>query len=438
MKADAIPPHNLDAERAVLGAVLLEGREALPHVILRPTDFYTEAHRSIFTAMLTLTERREPVDLLTVSEELRRADALEFSGGPAALALLVEQASIGSHLVAYARLVRDAALHRETIQAATQIATLAFDAKDEPEVLIDDALERFRGLKGRLLESDTAGLAPRSLASVLERVVGDLQDGPPPGVVRTPFPSVNQFLAGGFHSGEFVLLGGYAGFGKTAMALEITTATAARGDAVLVISREMLVEALGRRLLSQQSGVDASSLRSGHLDAQEWDYIREALPKLHALPVWMTDRAVSIAQIEAMVRLERERHDLKLLVVDYLQLVRGPRSVTDKRLEVEHVSGALKALAQEHRIVVLAISAMSRRERGAPSRRPTIADLRETGQLEHDADIILLGHRPDMAKQETELIIAKGRGNRTGIVELLFFGNRLTFEEKSIHEEVPF
>jgi replicative DNA helicase len=331
---------------------------------------------------------------------------------------------------------------RESIQVSTQLATSAYDAKDDPEALVDEALERMRALKVRLLESDASGLAPRSLAAVLDQVELDLQAGPPQGVVGTPFPSVNQFLAGGFHQGELVLLGGYAGFGKTAMAMEVATATGARGNAVLVISREMLVEALARRMLSQHSNVAASSLRSGNLDELEWSQIREALPRLRGLPVWLTDRAASISQIEAMVRLERERHDLKLLVVDYLQLVRGPRGIGDKRLEVEHVSGALKALAQEHRIVVLALSAMSRRERGAGNRRPTIADLRETGRLEHDADIILLGHRPDMSKQETELIIAKGRGNATGTVELLFFGHRLTFEEKSIREPgeepVPF
>jgi replicative DNA helicase len=156
----------------------------------------------------------------------------------------------------------------------------------------------------------------------------------------------------------------------------------------------------------------------------------------------MTDRIASIAQIEALVRLARERHDVKLVVVDYLQLIRGPRGVTDKRLEVEAVSGQLKTLAQEHKIVVIALSAMSRRERGAGGRRPTIADLRETGRLEHDADVILLGWRPDNTSRETELIIAKGRGVKTGTVELLFFGDTLTFREKSTRDpgedEVPF
>lgn len=443
-----IPPHNLDAEQAILGAVLLEGGAALSRIapVLRPVDFYTEAHREIYAAMLALGDRREPVDLITLQEELRRTEQVEFIGGPAKLAILVEQGAIAGYLDHYVRMVGDTAIWRELLATSFSLQRDAFEATDDPDAVLEAAEVHIRELRTRRMAADTQGLGLRSLGDVLDTVITDLKAGRPKGMIGTPFPSVNQLLAGGFLPGELILFGGYAGFGKTAMALEQVTASGRRGDASIVISREMLNEALARRILSQASSVPASALRSGNLDEARWALIDGVLPSLRNLPVWMTDRVGAIAQIAALVRLGRERHGIKVLVVDYLQLIRGPRGVTEKRLEVDAVSRGLKEIATEHRIVVIAISAMSRRERGAANRRPTVSDLRESGQLEHDADVILLGWRPDNTKRETELIVAKGRGNKTGTVELLFFGDTLTFEEKSDRQpgdetgqdEVPF
>lgn len=426
----------------MLGAILLEGRSALTRVAaaLQPADFYTDAHRTIFAAMCALEAAHQPLDLITLAAELGRREDLKTVGGEAKLAALVEQAALAVHLDSYTSIVRDCGVRREAIQASVELMSDGYETTQDVEGLVDKADTRIRALKARLVSADGAG-APRHLSSVLDRVVTDLEGDSPAKIVGTPFPSLNQFLAGGFLPGELVYLGGYAGFGKTAMALEIATAAAARGHGVLVVSREMLVEALGRRLLSQHAHVPALALRAGYLSETEWDLIRGALPKLRGLPVWLTDRVSTISQIEALARMVRERHVITLLVVDYLQLIRGGRGITDKRLEVEHVSGALKALAVDEHLVVLCLSAMARRERGARNRRPEMADLRETGRLEHDADIILLGWRRDMTAPETELIVAKGRDVKTGVIDLLFFGATLTFEEQSNRQpgdEPPF
>jgi len=438
-----IPPHNAGMECAILGAILLEGPAALTRVepTVRPSDFYIERNRVIYDAMLGLHRRRQPVDLLTLQEELRRSEQLEFVGGAAALALLTEDGAVAAYLDSYVRVIRDMAILRELIQMSTHTITAAFDAHDDVDELLDGLEVQIRELRTRRMSADTQGLGLRSLEDVLDRAIAELKAGPPPGVIVTPWPSLNHLLAGGYHPGELIFDGGYPGSGKTARALEQVIYAGRHGDAVMVVSREMLLEALGRRMLSQSAHVSASALRAGRLDLDDWERINGALPTLKGLPVWMTDRVGSIAQIEALVRMGVDRHQVKLFVVDYLQLIRGPRGITDKRLEVEAVSGTLKAIAQEHKIVVIALSAMSRRERGAENRRPTVSDLRESGRLEHDADIILLGWRPDNGAHESELIVAKGRGNRTGTVEMLFFGDTLTFQEKSNRvpgDEAPF
>jgi replicative DNA helicase len=429
------PPHNIEAERAVLGALILEPADTTARLArtLRPEDFFKEHHGRIFEAAARVAEAGGAPDLIALAAELRRSEALEEIGGPAMLAGLADAGASATNLGQYVALIQEAAAKREAIRAASDLMHHAYNGIRLPE-LAAKAAALGEELRSRVAIASPAAL-PEALGAVLDQVVTDLEAGPRT-TIRTPFPTLNTLLSGGFLRGELVYLGGRPGFGKTALGLYVARHAAEQGHPALVVSREMLVTALGRRVLTQVTRVHATALRAGILDADEWARLDAALPRLRALPVWLTDRAVSIGQVEATIRAAQERHGVRLVVVDYLQLLRAPRSITEKRLAVEFVSQTLKTLAVELGLVVVCLSSLSRPERGV-ARPPHLSDLRESGALEHDADVVLLLHRPEPGQPDTQLIVAKGRDVATGTVELLFDGPTLHFAERSVRAEVP-
>lgn len=272
------------------------------------------------------------------------------------------------------------------------------------------------------------------LSVVLDEWEAQVETGTLPPVVRTPFPALNRFLTGGFVPGELVYLGARPGVGKTALGLEIARATAEDGLGVLVVSREMVQLALARRILAQAARVSASSLKSGRIGDGEWVLLRSTLPKLRTLPLWMTDQTITLADITTLVRGFAESPPLGLVIVDYLQLVRAPAEVKDRRLQVEHVSQGLKAMALERHLPVLCLSSLSRISADVKDKRPTLDRLRESGELEHDADIVLFLHR-EFDQAETEVIVAKNRDGRTGTAHLLFRSEFVAFDEASERRE---
>lgn len=277
----------------------------------------------------------------------------------------------------------------------------------------------------RVVEPDRA-IAAQTLAQALEDWHADR--GKPTAVVRTPFYRLNTFLGGGFSPGELIYIGARPGVGKTALALELARATGADGRAVLVVSREMVNVAVARRMVTQESGIATTLLkRNEPLELEDTVALTAALHKLRPLPIWLSDEAVSIDEIRVLTAALRERVPLALVLVDYLQLVRAPKEIRDRRLQVEAVSQGLKALAVEHKLPVVCLSSLARPEKGAV-RRPTLSDLRESGELEHDADVVLLLHRA-MLETEAECIVAKNREGSPGIVRLHFDGPSLHFRE---------
>ena len=281
-----IPPHNLDAERAALGAVLLEGREALPRVVevLTPSDFYTEAHRVIYSTMLRLFERGEPVDLITLTEELRREDQLQFVGGPAALALLVEQASIAAHLTSYTSIVRDMAVLRELIQASTQIITQAFEAKEDVKTLVDEAERRIFGLAERRMEGSAVPVA-RILKSTFEYIERLYERQEHITGVATGFEKLDQATAG-LQAADFIIIAGRPSMGKTAFALNIAQHVGvSRHGKVLVLSLEMSAGALVQRLLCAEAKVDSQAVRTGRLSSGDWHRLTAAAGRLAEAPI---------------------------------------------------------------------------------------------------------------------------------------------------------
>jgi replicative DNA helicase len=408
-----IPPHNLDAERAVLGCCLLEGGRAVGRVaeILRPSDFYTDAHRVVFTTMLAMHERDVGVDLITLGEELRRAGQIEFVGGPAALALLVEQASIASHLVAYARTVRDHATLRETIQISTQLITEAYDAAGDPREVLTRAREQLDELEGRRVRQAEA---PKAVGRILVELL-DQFDRPENDFVTSPFAVVNERLSGGLLRSETLTLGGRPGVAKSAFVLQWARHAAGLGQKTLIISAEMKAIALGRRLLAQEARVAATTLRRRDLDAIQWRRLTSVMDDLVDLPLWIDDTTTTLAGIRRLLR----GQDYRLVIVDYLQLVRSPEH-RDRRLEVSAISSGLKRLAMQANCSVITLSSLTRlsTEKGKKVERPSMDKLKESGDIEADSDVVLLLHWPDTEQSERELIFAKVREGESGGVPL--------------------
>lgn len=444
-----IPPHNLDAERAVLGAVLLEGRETLPRVVelLRASDFYTEAHRTIFETMLRLFDRGEPVDLITLSEELRRSGALEAVGGPAALALLVEHASIAAHLASYGSIVRDMAVLRELIQTSTQIIAQAFDAKEDVQALVDDAERRIFGLAERRLEGSAlpVGKILRNTFEYIERLYERKEHVTG---VATGFEKLDVETSG-LQPSDFIIIAGRPSMGKTAFALNIAqhAGVALRGR-VLILSLEMSAAQLVQRMLCSEAKVDSQAVRTGHLTAADWHRLTAAAGRLSEAGIFIDDSpGVTVLEARAKARRMKAEHGLDLLVIDYLQLMRGRASMESRQQEISEISRSLKALAKELHVPVIALSQLSRAVESRAMRdfRPQLSDLRESGALEQDADLILFLYRPSMYKEDlppdeanlTEVIIGKQRNGPVGTVKVVFLPQYARFENVADFHRQP-
>ncbi len=434
-----IPPHNLDAERAVLGALLLEGREALPRVVevLRPSDFYTEAHRNIYETILTLFDRGEPIDLITLNEELRRTDQLQMVGGPAALALLVEQASIAAHLMSYASIMRDMAVLRELIQTSTQVITDAFEAKEDVQALVDEAERKIFRLAERRLEGSALPVG-RILKTTFEHIERLYERKEHVTGVATGFEKLDLETSG-FQPSDFIIIAGRPSMGKTAFALNIAqhVGVTLRG-AVLVLSLEMSAQQLVQRMLCSEAKVDAQAVRTGYLTSSDWHRLTAAAGRLSEAKIFIDDSpGITVLEARAKARRMKAEHGLNLIVIDYLQLMRG-RSQENRQQEISEISRSLRALAKELNVPVVALSQLSRAVEARAQRdfRPQLSDLRESGALEQDADLILFLYRQKVYKDDlppeeeklAEVIIGKQRNGPIGTVKVVFLPEYARFE----------
>ena len=442
-------PHSLDAERSILGAILVDNgalHATLPRV--RARDFYRDAHRRVYEAMIRLSERGSAIDLVTLKDELSRAGDLEPVGGAAGLAGLTDGVPRAANIEHYAGIVRGKAVLRELIQTSHRVIQTAAADEEEPTAILDTAEKAIFSIaedqyRGGFVSAEEMAHQSLEHLQLLRR------EGRLTGLI-TGFPELNR-LTTGLQAGDLVLIAARPGMGKTAFALNIAQFAALReGKSVGMFSLEMGREQLFIRLLSSLARVELYRLRSGTIDNAHWRALNTAAAELAQTRLFIDDTAgITVLEMRAKARRLAAEHGLDMLIVDYLQLMRGRGRYENRNLEVADISRSLKELAKELRIPVLALSQLSRspEQRGRTDRRPQLSDLRESGALEQDADLVLFLYRPSLYNQDdpdptfrlqAELIIGKQRNGPTGTIPLYFVGEYVRFENPDDHHtDVP-
>jgi len=422
-----IPPQNIDAEQSVLGAVLLD-REAIFKVmkVVRPEDFYREDHRMIYEAMLFLNESGRPVDLITVSEQLRQQGNLDKVGGVAYIASLAEMAPVAANVEYYARIVEEKALLRTLIQLSTRIAGMSYEESEEPEKLIAEAERMIMELGSRRVSGVFYSIKDILIDTLTHIEFLYNNRGSVTGV-PTSFGDLDK-ICHGLQPSDLIILAGRPSMGKTSLGMCIGYSAALKHNIpVAIFSLEMSREQLVQRILCAEAKIDQQRLRSGLLDEEDWRELHEVAGKLARAPIYIDDTpAITVRQVRAKARQLQVEKGLGLIIIDYLQLMQGTRRYENRQQEISDISRSLKSLAKELNVPVLALAQLSRAVEQRQDKRPIMSDLRESGALEQDADLVMFIYRdeyyhPDSEKKGiAEIIISKHRNGPVGTVELGF------------------
>jgi replicative DNA helicase len=440
-----LPPQSIEAEMSILGGILLDN-EAINRVLdnLVPDDFYRESHRKIMRAMIELNEHREPCDLITLTTILKKRGELEEVGGAPYLATLVDYVPTAANIAYYSKIVKEKAISRNLISAATEIVTDGFDDQADIEELLDKAQKAIFQISENRINTPYFALSMILKDSI--KYIGELYEKKESITgVPTGFIDLDQKTAG-FQRGDLIIIAGRPSMGKTAFALNIAQYAAVHAQPsypVVIFSLEMSKEQLVTRLLCSEARVDASRLRTGHLVEGDWDKIMRGADKLHEAKIFIDDTpAISVMEMRAKARRLRAEHGIGMIVVDYLQLMRGGSSPESRQQEISEISRSLKALAKELSVPVVALSQLNRGLESRTDKRPIMSDLRESGAIEQDADIIMFVYRDEVYNKENpdvkgraEIIIGKQRNGPIGTVDLTFLGEYTRFENCSVRFE---
>lgn len=431
--APRVPPHNLEAEESLLGAMLLS-RDAIAVALERcsATDFYKPSHAHVFQAITALYSSGDPADAVTVADELRRAGTLEEVGGPASLVALQANTPAISSAGRYAEIVEEHALLRRLIGVAGEIADLGYSL---PEDVIG-AVDRAEAMVFEVAQRRTAD-SIASLEELLSKSLDRLEElydrGEAITGVPTGYTDLDELMSG-LQPSNLIVVGARPSMGKTAFALGMAANAAAAGTPVLFFSLEMSHLEIAQRVLCAEARVDASRMRNGRLHEDDWGKISHAIGRLGSAPLHIDDNPnVTVMDIRAKARRMKSREGLGLVVVDYLQLMTGRGSAENRQVEISEISRGLKLLARELEIPVIALSQLSRTLESRADKRPMLADLRESGAIEQDSDVVMFVYRDEVYNAESsdrgtaEILVAKHRNGPTGVVQLAFVANYARF-----------
>jgi replicative DNA helicase len=433
-----LPPQNIEAEQSVLGGILIEN-EAINKVmeILSVDDFYRDAHQKIFSAMVNLTEKDEPVDLITLTNDLRKKSQLDSIGGASYLASLSDSVPTAANIEYYAKIVKEKAILRKLIQTSTEIITQSYQDRGDVEDLLDEAEQAiFQISENRVRPSfypikkivkDSFEIFQR-LYEKKELVTG----------VSSGFKGLDRMTAG-FQPSDLIIIAGRPSMGKTAFCLNVAQYAAIENKVpIAIFSLEMSKEQLVIRMFCSEARVEGHRLRTGYLNESDWPKLTIAAGTLSEAPIFIDDSpALTVLELRAKARRLKGEHGLGMLVIDYLQLMKGRARVESRQQEISEISRSLKALAKELNIPVIAVSQLSRKTEERQGMRPQLSDLRESGAIEQDADLILFIYRDEVYnrsednpnKGKAELIIGKQRNGPIGKIEMAFLDKFTAFKE---------
>ena len=443
-----IPPHNLEAEQAVLGSVLLE-KDSIGRVleILLPDgrDFYNDVHAILFKGMVSLFEKNVPVDIVTLTDLFKDSDAMDSVGGISYIGQMAEATPTAANIMYYANIVREKSLSRKLINAATEIVRRGYESSDSIEDFVDDA-ERiiFEASQDRIkktfyalkdLTKDTFETIEK-LYEKKSHITG----------VPTGFKDIDRLTAG-LQNSDLIIIAGRPSMGKTSFALNIAEHVAIEGETpVVVFSLEMSKEQLTQRMLASRAKVDLHRLRNGHLTDEDWSRLTTAVGTLYEAPVFIDDTpAQTVLDLRAKARRWKSELNFKLVIVDYLQLMRGRGRADNREQEIADISRSLKALAKELNVPVIALSQLSRRAEEREKARPQLSHLRESGAIEQDADVVMFVYREGVyspcdcpkelctcgVRRGAEIIVAKQRNGPTDTIKLTFLNEFTRFEDQT-------
>ncbi len=441
-----IPPQAVDVEKAVLGAMLID-REAVPKAleVLNDDSFYSPMHRKIFRAMNGLFERSEPVDAVTVTEEMRKMGSLDTTNDPVYLTELTMNVSTAANVEYHARIILEKSLMRNLIASATEVASRAYNETEDALDLLDEAEAKIFSISEQRLKKSFTPLNA-ALAETME-ILQSLH-GKHGGITGVPsgFPSLDE-KTGGWQKSDLIIIAGRPSQGKTAFALSLARNAALHKDkktAVAIFSLEMAEQQLIIRLLAAEAKVNAHELRTGRLHEDKWKNLSRNVGRLAEAKIFIDDTpALSILELRAKTRRLKAEHGIGLVIADYLQLIQGPKNAESREREISMISRSLKALAKELNIPVIALSQLNRAVEARIDRRPVLSDLRESGSLEQDADVVMFVHRPESygipeikddelgsisSEGVAEIIIGKQRNGPIDTVRLMFRKEYAGFE----------
>ncbi len=438
-------PHSLEAEGGVLGSLLLyPERTDLIRGVIEADDFFSQPYGKVFQALLDMTDQGQPVDVLTLREELSRRGQLDLVGGPAALAELTSGVPNSANLLYYAQLVRDKAKLRRLVRTATEVLEAAYKAERPADEVADWAEHLIfeLGERGSLREAapiqDVLKTAYHELEVLSQRDEGELTTG-----LATDYYELDRLLSG-LQKSEFIVVAGRPSMGKSTLALNILHRVGVQQKVPSALfTLEMTKESIARNMLCASSRVDGARMRNGRLNEEDWTRLTRAADQLSQAPIFIDDTpSISLGELRGKCRRLHRQHQVGLVIIDYLQLMQGPPQGREinRQQEISDISRGLKAIARELDVPLVALSQLNRSVEGRADHKPILSDLRESGAIEQDADVVLLLHRPSYYNPDDEpgiahVVVAKQRNGPTGEIQLQFQNEQMRFENLSAHQD---